>query len=224
MRSTKSSRTVADREQLKLAFAAFNTASEQLSDVYQGLQLQVERLTYELSLANGELHRQSAAKDALSRKLSLLLNALPGGVIALDPDDCIDQVNPAALLLLGGPLEGLSWHKIVHERLLPTIIANEWLVTHNAADSSQRRICIESSPEDSVGRRILLIHDITDAYALQEQVRRNQRLATMGEMASNLVHQLRTPLSTALLYAAHLGNEALTSEERQRFAAKYKSA
>ncbi|MEK6594888.1 MAG: HAMP domain-containing sensor histidine kinase, partial [Pseudomonadota bacterium] len=47
-----------------------------------------------------------------------------------------------------------------------------------------------------------------------------QRLTSMGEMAANLAHQLRTPLSTALLYANHLGSDALTPDERQKFATK----
>lgn len=65
------------------------------------------------------------------------------------------------------------------------------------------------------GECILLLHDMTEAYALREQNRRNQRLAAMGEMAAGLAHQLRTPLSTALLYAGHLSGEALDPQERK---------
>ncbi|MDR4518733.1 MAG: ATP-binding protein [Nitrosomonas sp.] len=223
MSDTQSPSIVVDQEQLKLAFAAFNEASEQLSGVYQDLQFQVEQLTHELALANGELHRQLAAKEVLSQKLTVLLNALPGGVIALDANACIEQVNPAASTMLGHPLVGLSWQKIIDERLIPTAVVNEWTVQGNAAGTvigEQRRISIERSFVDSTDRQILLVHDITEAHAMQEQIRRNQRLTSMGEMAANLAHQLRTPLSSALLYASHLGNEAITPEERKKFAAK----
>ncbi len=209
----------ADHEQLQQAFAAFSEASEQLSGVYEALQLQVAQLTRELALANGELHRQLAAKEDLSQKLSLLLNALPGGVVALDANEHIEQVNPAAIAIVGEPLLGLSWHIVTDERLLLTTIANEWNLKQEHV-ACQRRIRIESSPSDSTGRRILLIHDITEAHAMQEQIRRNQRLTSMGEMAANLAHQLRTPLSTALLYATHLGNHGLVPHERQQFATK----
>ena len=40
----------------------------------------------------------------------------------------------------------------------------------------------------------------------------------MGEMAAGLAHQLRTPLATALLYAAHLNKPGLPESERVRFA------
>lgn len=208
-----------DQEQLQLAFAAFNEASEQLSGVYQELQHQVAQLTGELAIANGELHRQLIAKENLSQQLSLLLNALPGGVIALNGQECIEQVNPAAISILGEPLLGSAWHQVIQERLSPTVIINEWLKKQQES-AEQRRIRIESSATDSTGRRILLVNDITEAYALQDQIRRNQRLTSMGEMAANLAHQLRTPLSTALLYANHLGSDSLTPVERQKFASK----
>jgi two-component system sensor histidine kinase FlrB len=209
----------ADQEQLKLAFAAFNAASEQLSGVYQDLQHQVAQLTRELALANGELHKQLIAKENLSQQLSLLLNALPGGVIALDAQECIEQVNPAAIAILGESLVGGDWRQVTQERLSPTAIVNEWLVKLQQT-AQPRRIRIESSATDTAGRRILLVNDITEAYAIQEQIRRNQRLTSMGEMAANLAHQLRTPLSTALLYDNHLGIDALTSVERRKFATK----
>ena len=209
----------ADQEQLKLAFAAFNEASEQLSGVYQDLQHQVAQLTRELALANGELHKQLIAKENLSQQLSLLLNALPGGVIALDAQERIEQVNPAAIAILGESLVGGDWRQVTQERLSPTAIVNEWLVKLQQT-AQPRRIRIESSATDAAGRRILLVNDITEAYAIQEQIRRNQRLTSMGEMAANLAHQLRTPLSTALLYANHLGGDALTPVERRKFATK----
>lgn len=208
-----------DQVQLQRAFAAFNEVSEQLSSVYQELQGKVAHLTRELALANGELHKQLVAKENLSQRLGLLLNALPGGVVALNAQDCIEQVNPAATSLLGAPLLGLGWNQVVQERLTATMLVSEWHIK-SVKTSELRRIRVESSATDSLGRRILLINDITDAYALQEQFRRNQRLTSMGEMAANLAHQLRTPLSTALIYANHLGSDALTSSERQKFAAK----
>ncbi|MBL8497181.1 GHKL domain-containing protein [Nitrosomonas sp. JL21] len=208
-----------DQEQLQLAFVAFNEASAQLSEEYQKLQHQVAQLTRELALANGELQRQLIAKEDLSQQLTFLLNTLPGGVLALGANESIEQVNPAAVSLLGEPLVGLSWNEITQERLSSTSMAHEWHV-NSPNITQQRRIRIQSSATDSTGKRILLINDITEDYEIQEKIRRNQRLTSMGEMAANLAHQLRTPLATALLYANHLGSDALTPEERQKFATK----
>ncbi|GKS68046.1 PAS/PAC sensor signal transduction histidine kinase [Nitrosomonas sp. PY1] len=209
-----------DQQQLQIAFAAFNEASEQLSGVYQGLQHQVAQLTHELALANGELRKQLLEKENISNQLSFLLNALPGGVIALNTQGSIEQVNPAALQILGEPLLHLQWQDIVAQRLKPTKVMNEWYLQQDEEAKQQLRIRIQSSLMDCENRQILLLNDITESYAIQEKIRRNQRLTAMGEMAANLAHQLRTPLATALLYATHLGNDNLTPDVRKGFADK----
>lgn len=43
---------------------------------------------------------------------------------------------------------------------------------------------------------------------------RHQRLAALGEMAATLAHQIRTPLSAALLYASNAANAALPMSRR----------
>ncbi|MGG7054436.1 sensor histidine kinase [Nitrosomonas sp. ANs5] len=208
-----------DHEQLRQAFAVFSQASTQLSGVYRELQQQVSCLTGELALANGELQRELAAKEALSQQLSQLLTALPGGVVALDAAEHIERVNPAAVRLLGEPLLGLPWRHIADERLSPAGVSGEWYAgTGDLA--AARRVRIESSQSKTSSERILLIHDITETHAMQARALRHQRLAEMGEMAAGLAHQLRTPLSTALLYAGHLSKEALPAQERRSFAVK----
>jgi two-component system sensor histidine kinase FlrB len=209
----------ADQQQLRQAFAIFSQASEQLSGAYQELQEQVAQLTQELGVANGELRCQLAEKQALSQRLGVLLAALPGGVVALDACGRVEEVNPAAVNMLGKPLLRLLWQVVAAERLLEANVAGEWTLKQ-AGTAGTRRVRIESSPPDSAGRRILLIHDVTEAHAMQERLRRNQRLSAMGEMAAGLAHQLRTPLATALLYTAHLANPALAGNERLGFAEK----
>lgn len=212
-------KTAADHHQLMHAFTVFSQASEQLSKVYRGLQQQVEHLTNELALANGELQRQLSQKENLSQQLSLLLSALPGGVVAIDSEGIIESANPVALTILGEPLLQCFWQQILEDRLLATNIASEWNLrkeTHH----DFRRISIESSASEDSGKMILLIQDITEAYTNQERIKREQRLAVMGRMAANLAHQLRTPLSTALIYATHLSSSELSTQERSSFAVK----
>ena len=43
---------------------------------------------------------------------------------------------------------------------------------------------------------------------------RHQRLAALGEMAATLAHQIRTPLSSALLYASNASNAVLPATRR----------
>ena len=78
-------------QELEQAFSLFNEASAQLASAYQDLQDQVVRLTAELAVANGELRTQYEQKEALSRRLGLLLDALPEGEPMYPPDYVTDQ-------------------------------------------------------------------------------------------------------------------------------------
>jgi two-component system sensor histidine kinase FlrB len=47
---------------------------------------------------------------------------------------------------------------------------------------------------------------------------RQERLATLGEMAARLAHDVRTPLAAALLYASRLGLEGISESDRRDIA------
>lgn len=200
-------------QELQRAFDVFNQVSLELAQAYAGLQARVESLTAELATANGELRRQYQEKEALSERLSLLLAALPAGVVVLDSRDRVSEANPAARSMLGESLEGADWQQLAQSRLVATEAPDEWQL-------DARRVAIAESALDSAGGRLLLIHDVTVAHRLKADLERNQRLAAMGEMAASLAHQLRTPLATALLYSANLGQPELAEAARLRFAGK----
>ncbi len=201
-------------QELQRAFDVFNQVSLELTQAYEGLQARVESLTTELAVANGELRRQYQEKEALSERLSLLLNALPAGVVVLDSTAAVSEANPVAREMLGvAAIIGSDWPLLAETMLVATDAPDEWQL-------GDRRVSIAESPLDSSGGRLLLIHDITVAHELKANVERNQRLAAMGEMAASLAHQLRTPLATALLYSSNLTQPELSDAARTRFAGK----
>lgn len=208
-----------DPKELEQAFSLFNEASAQLTGAYQELQQQVERLTGELAVANVELRWQLLEKEALSQRLSHLLSAMPAGVVVLDQQGTIIELNPAARELLGESLMGRAWVEIAARVLVQTVVPHEWDLAP-VSGAVPRRVSISSSPLDAAGGQVLLIHDMTEAYAMQRELQRHQRLSAMGEMAAGLAHQLRTPLATALLYTSHLKKIDLPENERIRFADK----
>lgn len=208
-------------QELQRAFDVFNQVSLALTQSYQGLQGRVESLTAELAVANGELRRQYEAKEALSERLSLLLNALPAGVVVLDSEACVSEANPAARRIFGQAIIGAGWPALVLASLLATEVPDEWQIASQPdSQPDSRRLTIAESPLDSSGGRILLIHDVTAAHILKAELERNRRLAAMGELAASLAHQLRTPLATALLYSANLCQPELADAARIRFAGK----
>ena len=208
-----------DPKQLAHAFQVFNLASSELCTAYDELRLQAQTLAGELALANGELRRQLAEKAALSQRFALLIEALPGGMVMLSESGQVVEANPTAQRMLGEPTIGASWDALLRERLLATEVVSEW--TREPGDGrGSLRLSISSRALPPGAGKVLLLQDVTEAHAQRETAQRSQRLAAMGEMAARLAHRLRTPLATALLYAAQLGQGALSAPERERFAGK----
>lgn len=199
--------------ELQRAFAMFNQVSAELTQAYEALQARVVSLSEELAIANGELRRQYQEKEALSERLSSLLDALPAGVVVLDSLAGVVAVNPAAMAIFGPDMIGRHWGDVVRAYLEPTLTVGEWQL-------GDRRVSIAESTLASAGGKILLIHDVTAAHRMKTELERNQRLAAMGEMAASLAHQLRTPLAAALLYTANLGQSGVPDEARVRFSEK----
>lgn len=199
--------------ELQRAFAMFNQVSAELTQAYEALQTRVTSLTNELAIANGELRRQYQEKEALSERLSSLLDALPAGVVLLDASAIVVAVNPAAMAMFGADMAGRHWGDIVRASLEPTLTVGEWALAN-------RRVSIAESMLPSAGGKILLVHDVTAAHQMKSELERSQRLAAMGEMAASLAHQLRTPLAAALLYTANLGQPAVADEARAKFSEK----
>ena len=204
----------AEKQRLAEAFRIFNQASEELAGAYTLLQGQVAGLTDELAAANGALRQQYQEKAALTERLSLLLAALPAGVVVLDAAGAVLQSNPAAQAMLGDDVLAQRWETIERERLRADDAPGEYLT------GAERRMAVTVTPLDSAGGRIVLLNDITEAHRLKAQAERHERLAAMGEMAAQLAHQLRTPLAAALLYTGNLENPDLPAATRVSVAQK----
>ncbi|GGP20769.1 sensor histidine kinase [Silvimonas iriomotensis] len=203
--------------ELEEAFSLFTAASRQLTDAYADLQQQVEFLTTQLEIANGNLRRELEEKAALSRRLAHLLARLPAGVIELDANGMVAALNPAASQLLAPLAVGDSWLKFQGTQLQLAPMTDIWV--YPRPQGALRLSIVESDmPEEST--RILLVHDLTESWEMEQSLMQHKRLASMGEMAAGLAHQLRTPLATALLYAGHLSRPELADTDRIKFSEK----
>ncbi|HOB46595.1 MAG TPA: ATP-binding protein [Zoogloea sp.] len=181
-----------DARQLAEAFRQFSEASEALTGAYAGLQTQVGQLT---------------------ERLSVLMGALPAGVVVLDRDGFVVQANRAVEAMFGQALAGVEWAHFSAARLAATDTPGEW--QFETAGETRRVTRVDAALESGDGR-IVLLNDVTDAHRMRLAVERNERLAAMGEMVAGLAHQLRTPLAAALLYTATLVQQEMGPADRER--------
>ncbi len=204
-----------DSQGLKDAFAIFNQLSSQLTESYQQLETRVADLNQELQAARDERIRELTEKERLASRLSLLLDVLPGGVIVLDGEGVIRENNPAAEELLGQPLLGIAWSEVIARAFAPRCDDG-----HEVSLVDGRRVNISTCPLGTEPGQILLITDVTEMRMLQDRLTQQQRLAAMGETAASLAHQIRTPLSSAMLYASNLKRPQMDDGSRRQVAEK----
>jgi two-component system sensor histidine kinase FlrB len=201
--------------ELAQAFLAFHQVSEDLAASYRALEARVHALNAELASARSARLEELAERERLANRLQHLLSVLPAGVIVLEGDGTVQDANPAAVELLGQPLIGQAWTAVIERAFLPRPDDGHEISLHNG-----RRVSVATQSLSPHPGQIVLLTDMTGTRALQERVHRHERLCALGEMSARLAHQLRTPLASALLYAAPLSQPALAATERRRIAGK----
>ncbi|SCK05600.1 two-component system, sensor histidine kinase FlrB [Vogesella sp. LIG4] len=202
-------------EQLREVFEHFNSVTDELIRAYKLLEGQVAELNSQLQQANDELVLKSAANERLAAKLTALLAAMPVGVVELDDAGVVTQINHAAGKLLPDLPTGRNWQ--MAEWLQRDSQDGEYLRHH--PDGSISFVSAAEVALQDQGSFMLLV-DVTHLRELHEQLAQQAKLASMGSMAASLAHQIRTPLATALLYAANLRQDNLPEAARTRFASK----
>ncbi|MNE18308.1 Sporulation kinase A [compost metagenome] len=201
------------------AFALFNQVSSQLSQSYSLLEARVSELKGELAVVSAQRIDELSEKERLANRLQNLLDLLPGGVIVIDGQGLVREANPAACELLGEPLVGQLWRQVIARSFAPRKDDG-----HEVSLRDGRRLSIATRSLDAEPGQLVLLNDLTETRRLQDQLARHERLSSLGRMVASLAHQIRTPLSAAMLYASHLADPEhdLSAETRQRFAGTLK--
>jgi len=219
-------------EQLEKVFETFNRVSEELDTSYRVLQVRVSTLTQELAEARSQRVQELAEKERLANRLALLMSELPGGVVVVDGSGVITQANAAAETFFeqageeARPVRSLDAKHSLLGKAWPQLISQasrDGSASEKATElllDNGRRLSISRQPLPDANEELILLTDMTRLHDLQDTVNRDKRLSALGEMAARLAHQIRTPLSSALLYVSHLARPTATASERERVSAK----
>lgn len=162
-------------------------------------------------------NKATLAANAAEQALADVLAVLPAGLVMLDQYGQVSQANSSAIAILGEPLLHESWLSVVQRAFAPRSDDG-----HEVSLRDGRRVSLSISSLTEGAGQLILLQDLTETRRLQEQLARHERLSSMGHMVASLAHQLRTPLSTALLYAGHLQKDNLELEQQKKFAARIK--
>ncbi len=206
-------------EDLTKSFDQFNRLSESLDASV--VQLNQTITSVQQSTQQSKAVTDSKLIDAnavetnqLVLHLRSLIDAIPGGVVVLDPHGIIVELNVAASQLLGDAVQKQSWRSIVQKVFLSELDQGE-LKTEDG-----RQFSISTKPLGYAPGQILLLSDVTQTRQLQRTAQQNRHLMTMGKMMASLAHQIRTPLASAMLYLSQIVETNLDQDTHLRFSGK----
>lgn len=158
----------------------------------------------------------------------LLLAETDDAVLLVDPDGRIASANPAASALLGVPLARIQ-RRAVSGLLRTPIPGEDPLQDALAAPALERELMLTTPGAGDVpvrwrswriGRppwRLILLRDLTQARRRQEELRRHERLATLGQLSAGVAHEIRNPLAGIGTSAQVLLRRFEPRDERARF-------
>ena len=171
------------------------------------------------SLRNAQVLRES---QYLRDYLEKLLDNANATILVTGTDRRIQVVNRALERLLGRPRENIVGQDLL--QLLPEQERPRVLEMWNGAlrresstsvevrltrgDGGDARVALNTapiqSPEHEVEGVVLVGQDLTELKALQEQIIQAEKLATIGQFAAGIVHELNNPLTSISVYSDYL--------------------
>jgi len=191
------------------AFNEFNSSSDLLTKSYDQLNESVSAyIDKKPDTDNNE------AQGSMSQPLRPLLDAIPGAVIVINTQGHVVDVNASATELLGEPLKNELWRDVVNRVFLTQLDQGELRTVDG------RQFSISTRPLGYQPGQILLLSDVTQTRQLQRAAQQNLHLMTMGKMMASLAHQIRTPLSSSMLYLSQIVEGNLSHEKNSKFTEK----
>lgn len=159
-----------------------------------------------------QFHQKTTSSEVSQNRLAHLVDILPSGVVILDANGNVEEANKMAIDFFGESVVGKRWFNIINKYFEPRADDGHEV---SLKDGRRLKIAITSlEPEDG---QLILLTDLTQTRQMQNNMAHMQRLSALGKMVASLAHQVRTPLSAAMLYAANLKSKTMPEQSRIRF-------
>jgi two-component system sensor histidine kinase PilS (NtrC family) len=184
----------------------------------------------------GEKLQEAADEVADLRETNeIIVNSIQTGLLTADADGHILHVNPFGEAILGcttASVRGLNVREVFHSSLLElsavkaragskALARLELGYDHPGGQKLDLGFSVTSLAIGGPGKTgyLFVFQDLTDIKRLEEEVRTNEKLAAVGEMAAQLAHEIRNPLGSISGSAQVLMGGTDVSSEQARLLA-----
>lgn len=163
-----------------------------------------------------------------------VIGSLPLGLVVFDAGDKVARVNGVAEKLLGGSgdallgltpeeVQGAAWQKLAERvRRGENVPEEEHELVPRLADGTTGAPIPVSLGASRIGNEegetlgmIYLLRDVREVKRLQAELRRSERLSTLGNMAARVAHEIRNPLSSIKGFATYLGSRHVHDADKE---------
>jgi len=184
----------------------------------------------------GRQLEQAAVEVADLRELNqVIVDSIQSGLMITDAESRIRYVNPVGEGILGrsaASLQGLPAREVMGSTLLGreelraraasrALARLEVGYRHPSGTNLDLGVTVTplATGNQEDGGYLVVFQDLTDIRRLEQEVRTNEKLAAVGEMAAHLAHEIRNPLGSIRGSAQMLVGESGLSDEQGRLLA-----
>lgn len=214
------------------------------------LKNEVKMATADLAAANKELDKKYSELFKLEVFNQGLLSSVPSGIIATGRNGEISYINNLACKMLNleaekvvntNYMEALAFSTELTEFLENSDLSSEERVISFSRNGKKIVLCVKTQrlqdlhnlrifaenvniDYDEVSNNIpgvvAVISDITETTRLRDEATRNKSLASLGQLAAGVAHEIRNPLSAINGFAELLKRNSKGDEKAARYVAR----
>ncbi len=186
-------------------------------------------LVAELRLAGERLSESKGEVERLRSLHERIVASLTSGLVTIDHAGRVTSFNPEAESITGRAAGEIAGRPL--DDVLPG--ASAFLETRSSSGRARARMFFEhpegrrhlgiaASPlrdrAGADGGHVVIFQDVTEVVRMEQELRRSERLAGIGELAAAIAHEIRNPLAaiSGSVQILRSGGKAARPEEGER--------
>ncbi|RKX26046.1 MAG: hypothetical protein DRP46_11265, partial [Candidatus Zixiibacteriota bacterium] len=221
------------------SYASFNKVVNKIQRQYLTLKETYTRQSEELQAVNKTLQSLMKENRAVTEFLNSILSSLSSGVIAIDNNGNISHMNPAARKILGVDEKELNFGDLLYSDVMQPIekpecsalealrqrrnVENEEMKVKTRLDTAVT-LSVSSSLLKNRGGEVIgiveMFQDVSKLKRMEEQIAQMKVLASLGEIAASIAHEVRNPLSGIGGFASLLARDLEDDPDKKEMADK----